>query len=98
MTMMVMQSLEKIIIVISVQSLEMMISNLNILLLAQTMDQNGVTGVNGHHVAPLVVQMLVESKLDNVLTRRELLSTGKLDTTVSQIGNPMKQPMTIAIG
>ena len=98
MTTMVMQSLEKIIIVISVQSLEMMISNLNILLLAQTMDQNGVTGVNGHHVAPLVVQMLVESKLDNVLTRPELLSTGKLDITVSQTGNPMKQPMTIAIG
>ena len=98
MTTMVMQSLEKIIIVISVQSLEMMISNLNILLSAPTMDQNGVTGVNGHHVAPLVVQMLVESKLDNVLTRRELLSTGKLDTTVSQIGNPMKPPMTIAIG
>ena len=76
----------------------MMISNLNILLSAQTMDQNGVTGVNGHHVAPLVVQMLVESKLDNVLTRRELKSTGKLDTTVSQIGNLMKPPMTIAIG
>ena len=98
MTMMVMQSLERIIIVISVQSLEMMISNLNILLSAQTMDQNGVTGVNGHHVAPLVVQMLVESKLDNVLTRRELLSTGKLDTIVFQIGNLMKPPMTIAIG
>ena len=81
MTMMAMQSLEKIIIVISVRSLEMMISNLNILLSAQKMDQNGVTGVNGHHVAPLVVQMLAESKLDNVLTRRELLSTGKLDTT-----------------
>ena len=76
----------------------MMILNLNILLSAQTMDQNGVTGVNGHHVAPLVVQMLVESKLDNVLTRRELKSTGKLDTTVSQIGNLMKPPMTIAIG
>ena len=76
----------------------MMILNLNILLSAQTMDQNGVTGVNGHHVAPLVVQMLVESKLDNVSTRRELLSTGKLDTTVSQIGNLMKPPMTIAIG
>ena len=98
MIMMVMQSLGRIIIVIFVQSLEMMISNLNILLSAQTMDQNGVTGVNGHHVAPLVVQMLVESKLDNVLTRRELLSTGKLDTTVSQIGNPMKPPMMIAIG
>ena len=98
MTTMVMQSLEKIIIVISVQSLEMMISNLNILLSAPTMDQHGVTGVNGHHVAPLVVQMLVESKLDNVLTRPELLSTGKLDITVSQTGNPMKQPMTIAIG
>ena len=76
----------------------MMTSNLNILLSAQTMDQNGVTGVNGHHVAPLVVQMLVESKLDNVLTRPELLSTGKLDTTVFQTGNPMKPPMTIAIG
>jgi len=76
----------------------MMTSDLNILLSAQTMDQNGVIGVNGHHVAPLVVQMLVESKLDNVLTRRELLSTGKLDITVSQIGNPMKPPMTIAIG
>ena len=96
--MMVMQSLERIIIVISVQSLEMMISNLNILLSAQTMDQNGVTGVNGHHVAPHVVQMLDESKLVNVSTPPGLLSIGKLDTTVSQIGNLMKPPMTIAIG
>ena len=96
--MMVTQSLERIIIVISVRNLEMMISNLNILLSAQTMDQNGVTGVNGHHVAPLVVQMLDESKLVNAWTHRELLSTGKLDITVSQIGNLMKQPMMIAIG
>ena len=73
-------------------------SNLNIWLLAQTMDQNGVTGVNGHHVAPHVVQMLDESKLVNVSTPPGLLSTGKLDTTVSQIGNLMKPPMMIAIG
>ena len=95
---MVMQSLERIIIVISGRSLEMMISNLNIWLLAQTMDQNGVTGVNGHHVAPHVVQMLDESKLVNVSIHRELLSIGKLDTTVSRIGNLMKPPMMIAIG
>ena len=75
-----------------------MISNLNILLLAQMMDQNGVTGVNGHHVAPPVAQMLDESKLVNVSTPPGLLSTGELDTTVSQIGNLMKPPMMIAIG
>ena len=75
-----------------------MISNLNILLLAQMMDQNGVTGVNGHHAAPHVVQMLDESKLVNVSTPPGLLSTGELDTTVSQIGNLMKPPMMIAIG
>ena len=75
-----------------------MISNLNISLSALTMDKNGVTGVNGHHVAPHVVQMLDESKLANVSTPLGLLSTGKLDTTVSQIGNLMKPPMMIAIG
>ena len=93
-----MPSLERIITAISVPSLVMMTSNQNILLSAQTMVQNGVTGVNGHHVAPPVVQMLVESKLDNVWTLRGLRSIGKLVTIVSQIGNLMKPLMMIAIG
>ena len=76
----------------------MMTSNQNILLSAQTMVQNGVTGVNGHHVVLRVVQMLVESKLDNVWTLRGLKLIGKLVTIVSQIGNLMKPLMMIAIG
>ena len=96
--MMEMQSLERITIAISVLNLVTMIRNPNTLLSAQTMVQDGVTGVNGHHVAPLVVQMLVESKLVNVWTHRELKSIGRLDIIAFLIGNLMKLLMMIAIG
>lgn len=98
MIMMEMQSLVKITIVISVLNLVTMIRNPNTLLSAQTMVHDGVTGVNGHHVAPLVVQMLVESKLVNVWTHRELKSIGRQDIIAFLIGNLMKLLMMIAIG
>ena len=97
-TMMEMQSLERITIAISVLNLVTMTQNPNTLSSAQTMVQDGVTGVNGHHVVPLAVQMLVESKLENVWTHRELKSIGKLDIIAFLIGNLMKLLMMIAIG